>query len=457
MCEQLRDCGANPTAHFLYQFNMPGLAAEPVVPSSTVTSDTWLCMLFAVIGVSGAIFANGQWKKLGAAEGSSLSRDVDRSALLDNTKWFAQFLVIFNHFMFRNVSGVSLDTKTWLSGGEDFLYAMYSAEELVVNPLFCFVSGVVSQGAPSQRRLQRFAQYLVLPALMFVMVVRPLLWQFLITLDPTTLPTGFSTMIDQLSHLDTVTIPWYLEALIVWRASVYVIWAQLHPSVAFVGMIAVSCMAGYSTQLNLDHWGSGLGSATGYLPYFALGYVFPFGKVTQLVEKPSAPVSALIAVSIFCWAFWIVPSMFSEHALPDGHGTYDCCSTGAVFAKLSDLDRSLYWIRRLGRMTIDVVPTLLLVFMVLPRSETPLTYMGSHTLYSYLFHSAVHHWRDVITQSLPIPVFTSPIVHVAVLILHVPYCLGVLTALTSSYFRNLFRWALTPDWASIFFEEPIKK
>jgi fucose 4-O-acetylase-like acetyltransferase len=359
--------------------------------------------------------------------------------------------------MFRNISGTSLDTQTWLAGGEDFLLRMYNAEELVVNPLFCFVSGVVSQGAPTPRRLQRFAQYLVLPALMFVMVVRPFFWQFIISLDPSTLPDGFSKMVDQLSHLDTVTIPWYLEALIVWRASVYLLWAQMHPSVSFVGMVALSCIAGYSTELNLDHWGSGLGSATGYLPYFALGYIFPFGKVTKLVEKPRTPVSVAVAVGIFCWAFWIVPSMFSEHALPDGHGTYDCCRSSEVFNSLPELDRSLYWVRRLGRMTIDVVPMLLLVFIVLPRNETPFTYMGSHTLYSYLFHSAAHHWRDTLTQAISIPVIHSPVVHVFVLLLHVPYCLGVLTLLTSSYFRNLFRWALTPDWASVFFEQPTSK
>merc|ERR1711971_262952 len=53
----------------------------------------------------------------------------------------------------------------------------------------------------------------------------------------------------------------------------------------------------------------------------------------------------------------------------------------------------LWWTRRITKFGLDMVPSLVAIFCVLPRAETALTYIGQHTLYIYLFHHCAIVWR----------------------------------------------------------------
>jgi len=120
---------------------------------------------------------------------------------------------------------------------------------------------------------------------------------------------------------------------------------------------------------------------------------------------------------------------------------------------LTGLDVTFFWVRRLARVAVDMPAVLAIIFLVLPRGETPITYMGAYTLYSYLFHSTLgfHVRRAQMLKYLGMPVVDSRLAHIGILVLHIPYCLAILAFCTSSYWRALWSWAISPSWVSVIF------
>jgi len=431
-----------------------GLPMEMPFDSSKsgISTETVICGVTAIFGVALATMLWHEWGKLPKHQ-TALSRDSGRLFLLDNVKWFAQLLVIYGHLLgMLNI----WDTSTWLYQEEDFIRMVKDALEVVLNPLFCVISGVLSQGAPTEGRLRRYVQFLVIPTIMVVYVVRPLCSGIFRDrpmdkaiqkiLSPDITPTYFST-----------DCPWYLFALVLWRASVYLFWSQMKTEVAFVTMVGASCAAGYLGGINADQWGGGWGATLGYLPYFAAGYVMPFGALAERIQKPGLLGSVGVAAGVWIYAFFIVPAVFG-FSLPDGHGNYVCCDSGREMVlpgKLTPLDVTFYWLRRLAQFAVDMPAVLAVIFMVLPRDETPITYMGAHTLYSYIFHMLVgfHSQRALLLQWFGMPVIQGRIWHILILLLHIPYCLAILCFLTSSYWRAIWSWAISPQWPAVLFPQ----
>jgi len=416
-----------------------------------VGRDTVVCMVTAAVGVAAAVGIRWEWGKLPVVQ-SRVSRGAGRSYLLDNVKWFAQLLVVYSHLL----GAMDWDLTTWLFGEREFIWAVRDALEVVLNPLFCVISGVLSQGAPTEGRLRRYVQFLVIPTVMVVYVVQPLC-AALFGQFPLAMTIEGMLRPDLSPAYFTRCCPWYLLALVAWRGMVYLLWSQMRPEVAFAAMVAMSCAAGYVGGTNEMNWGGGWGAVLGYLPYFAAGYVMPFGALSEMIPKPGTGTAAAIAAGVWIYAFYVVPAVFGQ-ALPDGHGNYMCCHPGAVSVlpgTLSPLDVTFFWTRRIARLAVEIPVVLTVIFGVLPRSETPLTYMGAHTLYSYVFHlcTSVHILRASLLMWLGVSVVEGRGTHVMILVLHIPYCLGVMLFLTSSYWRAIWSWAISPQWPALIFAE----
>lgn len=405
---------------------------------------TTQCCAVSVAGAAALLLAVFLWKvpvKSGDSSSSVPSASAERLCLLDNAKVSAQFLVIFNHFLYYSEVGEYVDGKTWLSGSEPLLKTLMYGIRMVMMPAICFISGVCSQGAVTQKKQQRYVQYLVAPTLLWVCCVKPVLIDTLMTLQPDTLWTKlrlFGTL--QAFHEE-----WYLQALTTWRGLSYLLWAHVHPAVAFFAMMLLSCGGGYYNFSSGAAWFLKLSETLGFLPYFAVGYIFPFHAVCRSIPKPRNIVSVLVAAMVVVWVFFIVPMIFPD-PLPDGHGSYHCCEAKKAFESATELNLRFYWTRRLAKTAVEMPAMLAMLFLVLPRGQTPLTWVGPHTLYPFLFHLLAHTWRSRLLSKLPLPIVTSMYGHLLVLALQIPYCLAVIAFFASPFWRWLFGWCLSPDW-----------
>jgi hypothetical protein len=343
---------------------------------------------------------------------------------MDNAKVLAQFLVIYIHLFYYNLVAAwdseapgYDDWQTWLYGSSELLKVLLDAFSAIMIPMLCFISGVLSQGPTTPMRVRRFVERTVVPTLLWVYFVKPVI--VAIMMNPS--PESFRNRLHSFIHLQAFHEEWYLEALVLWRGSVFLLWSHLRPAVSLLAMLTMSSLAGYF-NLNGPLWYLKLDDAMGFLPFFAIGYVFPFDAACRATERIHIP--KLVALGLFLlWVFLLIPL---AGPLPDGHGNYNCCSAGAIFRSAKDLDYTLYWTRRLARVVLEMPPTLMLFFYLIPRWETHLSWIGQHIMYPYLFHQVASYWRNVLIQQVRPPKLMSTPSHVAVLLLHIPYVIIVL-------------------------------
>jgi len=412
--------------------------------ASGVTQTTWTSMLVSAFGV---VFAVALYV-FGTQDAEDAPGPKERSMLLDHAKLLGSFLVIYGHFMYYNLTGEFSEMKTWLNGAQDIMWPAVHARGMVMMPLICFVSGVCSQGSVSATRLRRFLMNLVFPTMLWVFVAKPVIYDSMMTMSTDTL----YQRVNALWTLKAFHEEWYLQALVLWRGSTFMLWSNFHPAVAFILMLAASCLGGYHHFDQSEIAWMKLDETLGFLPYFAVGYVTPFKKVEQLLPKPSF----FPALLILGWTIFAAPALFPT-ALPDGHGWYGCCGAEESFPLVTGAEYSLFWTRRLAKVSCDVMPMLALVFLVLPRSATSVSWIGSETLHPYLFHILVLTWVNRGLELLPIPKVTSEMGHVAVLLLHVPLVLLIQFTLASKIFRWVWKWCFEPAWLLDLVLEPEQK
>jgi len=106
----------------------------------------------------------------------------------------------------------------------------------------------------------------------------------------------------------------------------------------------------------------------------------------------------------------------------------------------------LRWASRTAKVVVDTSASVVLIILVLPRHETCLTWVGSHTLYAYLLHGIAIGMKDSLVKALHLPQEGHWAVHVAVYLLYATYALVALVLLSSPPWRWLFQVFLSPTW-----------
>eukprot|EP00747_Dinoflagellata_sp_TGD_P146566 gnl/TRDRNA2_/TRDRNA2_176706_c2_seq16.p1 gnl/TRDRNA2_/TRDRNA2_176706_c2~~gnl/TRDRNA2_/TRDRNA2_176706_c2_seq16.p1 ORF type:complete len:1134 (+),score=129.58 gnl/TRDRNA2_/TRDRNA2_176706_c2_seq16:80-3481(+) len=431
----------------------PGTAPNTLsTPGSlTLTSESTRDACYVVL--FGALCTLGLWWLRWFPEdvgdvGSDLVLRSKRSHHLDNTKVVALFIVILSHLLYYNINhqwGEQPsydDWRTWLYGSEAFLESLLSGISVVMMPMFCFVSGIVSQGDVTQERVNRFIQNLVLPTLIWIFVAKPVVLNTL---------TQQGTLGDNLTNLlnfRSFHQEWYLQAMVLWRGSAFLIWSHLRPAFSLCIMFALSSYAGYVDFSSV--WWLQLDPALGFLPYFAIGYVFPYASMLHASGRIKQLSTKLLALAfVLVWAFVLLPQGMGP--LPDGHVNYKSSGIGLV---ATSWDFSLFWMRRLAKLVLDMVPTLVLMFVVVPHDQVFFSWIGPHTLFPYLLHEIANYWRNMLILQLPLPHITSGAGHAAVIMLHVPYIMGVIWLCASSQCRWAFAWCLKPTWLLWLYRPP---
>mmetsp|Transcript_146801 Transcript_146801/g.256103 ORF Transcript_146801/g.256103 Transcript_146801/m.256103 type:complete len:1115 (+) Transcript_146801:40-3384(+) len=375
------------------------------------------------------------------------SAQASQLAHLDNAQVLAQFLVIYANIFHSNVTPFwgepqtgATDWQTWLFDANDVLQVLGNGFSTVCVPLMCFVIGVLSKGPSTEARMRRYIETLVVPMIIWVFFAKPVIYDSL--MDPSA--QGFNDRLWKACQLNTFHHEWWLQALVLWQGSTFMLWSHLRPSVAFTLLMTLSAIAGY-LNLNGPLWYVKLDDFFGFLPYFAIGYFFPFDSACRVTERFRLPRIMALGLVLF-WVFVIVPLPGS---LPSSQGNYECCTAGGIFRELEKGNGTgyrLYWTRRLTRVALEMPPVLLLMFYVIPRKLTPLSWVGPNYLYPFLFHALANHWRSELVRYLQPPLIESPEGHIAVLIFHFPYAVAVLVFFASSPWRMLFSWCFQPMW-----------
>eukprot|EP00928_Gymnodinium_smaydae_P031712 TRINITY_DN23191_c0_g2_i1.p1 TRINITY_DN23191_c0_g2~~TRINITY_DN23191_c0_g2_i1.p1 ORF type:complete len:952 (+),score=93.06 TRINITY_DN23191_c0_g2_i1:26-2857(+) len=374
-----------------------------------------------------------------------------RSYHLDNTKVIGSFCVIFGHLLYYNVchqwheSPSYDDWRSWLHGSEGMLKYLMDGLSVVKMPTICFITGLVSQGDVTRDRVQRYFKNLVLPTLIWVFVAKP------VFLDTLLVQGTFLSNLQDVVRLRSYHTEWYLQAMVIWRGSAFLIWSHLRPTVALLTMLLLSCYAGYCDFGSV--WLLPLDPILGFLPYFAVGYVFPYESVLRITGSLKDHIwytSVIASAFVLFWVFFLLPTYVGR--MPDGHGNYHCCGAGAVFAKSTGWHYKLYFLRRLVKLLVEMVPSLTFMFLVVPRSAVWFSWIGPHTLYPYLLHEVCNYWRNYLVLHSSLPQISSVPGHIAVLALHVPYVIAVMCLTASPACRWLLAWCFKLDWLDCVFK-----
>mmetsp|Transcript_34401 Transcript_34401/g.78414 ORF Transcript_34401/g.78414 Transcript_34401/m.78414 type:complete len:1099 (-) Transcript_34401:121-3417(-) len=430
--------------------------------SSLLQSPAECKVCFLAVMIFGAFAVAASKLEKNKCEDGQQNPSEDRtepSILLDNAKVVAVLLVAFADLLqpcldggVRSAAfGVAYnDCATWLYGGEGLAAWLAHAVNAVGIPLFCFVSGVCSQGPVTAERSRRFLRRLVIPTAIWTALVKPLIVAFTMT----TSWEAFITSMGAILTLQAITPEWYLQALVLWRGSVFVLWSHFHTLVSMGAMILVSCIAGYA-----DFSGPAamlkMNEVFGFLPYFAVGYTFPFVATCKWMQGLSDVRLLAVFTTVVYWTQVLMPVTFPM-SLPSGHDVYQ----GHGLPE-SEWGYHLFWMQRLTRVFVEVLPMLLLLFLILPRSWTPLTWIGGCTIYPALFFPLAHAWRNSLLAAVTVPQVTSHLGHAAVLMLQAVYTVAIVSCFASRPWRQMFSWCLDPTWLEPLFGdeqciEPVK-
>eukprot|EP00451_Oxyrrhis_marina_P037053 CAMPEP_0204363704 /NCGR_PEP_ID=MMETSP0469-20131031/40570_1 /ASSEMBLY_ACC=CAM_ASM_000384 /TAXON_ID=2969 /ORGANISM="Oxyrrhis marina" /LENGTH=407 /DNA_ID=CAMNT_0051352485 /DNA_START=96 /DNA_END=1316 /DNA_ORIENTATION=+ len=278
-----------------------------------------------LVGFAGAGLAFGVWFTAGLAKTEeALER---RNLLVDNCKLVASFLVIYSYFLTATLSGRSHDSQTWLSGAAPWILDLQAAGSMVVVPMICFISGVCSQGPVTATRIRRYLQNLVVPTILWTCVVKPVVVATLMHPSAAVLQERWGRLV----AFQAFEAEWYLQALVLWRGSTFLLWSHMRPSVAFLCMLTLSCVGGYHHYNQAPAAWLHVDEAVGFLPYFALGYAVPFERI-QYVVAPVGPLAPMVVV--LCWTLLGVPQLMWGEPLPEGSGWYGCCDAGWTFVSV---------------------------------------------------------------------------------------------------------------------------
>jgi len=413
------------------------------------------CYDLAVVVIIGIVY-----RCLSASDGD-VARP-SRLALLDNSKAFAMLLVIFQHILLYNYG---LNPSTFMACSDSRLYNYaYTISECLCMPLFSFISGVLSQSPPTVERLRKFFSFLVVPAILwhytaaiFTGPIGGLAEAGLLNSLSLLMHNMKTTFIDR--ELVVVVIPWYVSGLIGWRVIAFVCSALFRRSIGGLLMLSMSLAGGYMTFSGLglslvsDAYIIPINKGTyiiGFLSYFALGYVFPFEWAIASVGEPSLAtrlgVGLLLPAAILTLALSLGGDQQCFLRTSDAHMDY-MNEPGGCTRQWADWEYPLLWTHRLAKVFFDSSLVLPLLFYGLPRHEKWYTYVGTYTLYAYLFHEVN---MDLVDRTLS---FLFPysledrLLYSGEMIVTFMLAITYLLFFTSWPWRCLFSWLVEPTWA----------
>ena len=401
------------------------------------------CLVIVAIGL--ALMGGAYWL-LPQTESVPGASAGERSALLDNAKFVCSSLIIFGHYLYYNLDHSThlhlVDYQSWLSGADSLVLFVLQVTNWRIN-LACFISGHLMSRPVSSARFDGFCRNLVVPTLMWVLFAKPIVLGVLADCDFSW--TALSAAASALTAGRAFHHEWYLEALILWRLLSFAMW-PLRGWYVLVLTVCLSHLGGYwwigeAGFFSWDH-------ALGFLPYFVAGWACPLGRLASAIPRTPLTLSGGLVLMV------ALPMLMTLlEPLPDNHGTYGSFWAQPEFelaqtlaSEGAPLAYRMYWVRRAAKNVIEIAQLLVVLLTMIPRSSRWFTWAGRHTLYAFLLHETVLGWRNRLVAVVPLPVVTSPPLHVLILFSQYLFCVAVCAGLCSRPTRRLFAVVLEPWW-----------
>jgi fucose 4-O-acetylase-like acetyltransferase len=396
---------------------------------------------------------------------TSAAAAAPRSCLLDNARGFAATMVVFVHvtryFMAQLVARHEIptgpakertpDVDSWLFGcqlrdgilGSDLQFWFMSAARQFNMPIFCFVSGLCSQGATTRKRVVSFITAIIAPWLLFRLLAEPFFYNPLRDLS-------LYNLCD-FGNPHPVYDDWYMVALIVWKA-VTLCCSKLSPyKIAFC--MIMSSFAFEYVDLSVPWAPFAFTRTFKFTPYFAVGYSWPPETILQTPMLSSLTFGDKVRVGGFlCFGAFMMIPLFMDVFGTDFSDTF---VSARQFEGMPS-DFLLAWVQIIARVSKNLLVMIPVLTFVIPREETIFTSIGRLTLYPFFLHRILlEHRLNFMVNANP-PVWTSNFAHIMVYIGHYGLCVAVCRLLTSDPVGKLFGWAIEPKWLETLFEELVQ-
>jgi len=355
------------------------------------------------------------------AFGQPLAKNGDaRQDLLDNAKFFLVAMVILHH-----TSGTTLG----FGMRRDYLLRPYIFNSFCTlhTRALCFVSGILSRG---KLKADKVLIYLLGPFLGYCIFIAPC-EQLILSGDwPNPLKKVFASGFH---------VQWYLLGLIWWR-SIGAVLGHFRTIPRIMAAFLIASMACYVQtdflSLRTLQW----------LPIFVAGQLFPY---EQTVSKcPWRPALALLGVATIV-TIGVARFSFKQLVIP-ADGIFE----GGENRVFNPVMYPLIWTRVVAWNLLQIFKSIVFVILICPRSRTPFTEAGEHSIYPYLLHRTVLCLLGKVSSKIflsPDIAFNPWVVSIALALGDFSVIIGLCYCLSTWPVRALFHPLIEPSWLRIFF------
>jgi fucose 4-O-acetylase-like acetyltransferase len=284
---------------------------------------------------------------------------------------------------------------------------------------FSFISGHLSKGPPSFRKLYSLGTTVLLPFCLYT-VLDGFVLSYLVQHQPLYASNVFHSLMNASPRL-----AWYLQSLIVWRL---IVWLCHQASIAsglpwWVWLICLSTTIFAASSFTPMHFWS-LDNGIAFLPCFVVGCLFP---VEELLAAVPMNVLTVLAGVISAIVWTLVNPRINSIGLPNKnlyeslrslHGDHSCIS-------------ALSWCEGMFGSLLFVTVFLTFLTMACPRGGHWFTECGKSVMYIYLLHAYVLQvmcWPIVAQHQQVFSSFASSSVVGTALIISVSLMIAVMLA-----------------------------
>lgn len=301
----------------------------------------------------------------------------ERSAFLDNSKFVLITLIVASHTMHTTMFGTPMHNPTF------WLYGIWVWTGWFVMPMFTFLSGMMSKGAPSAVKFHKLFVYVLMP----YMLLKFVWWMIYMVAERR------ATLFNPLNAYAYAGVEWYLASLLTWRLLAMLL-RPLPPTAHLGSALITGLGCGYLLRQSAAF---ALSNTLSFWPIFVCGYLVDAAALERALSPAPLRVFAGIilfgsAVAVSLFRAELGRSLLYPGFLGDLNSDYSAYYTVAQMAQPFPVGcgehSHILWTYRLARYAIAAVLGSALLAVV-PRGSIDrfsITAAGSRCIYAYLLH-----------------------------------------------------------------------
>lgn len=384
--------------------------------------------------------------------------------VLDNARLFSMFLVVFGHWHLPKRLAIAwVDQGVHLHWAGSWVWISWrQLHSILAMASSAMISGMVSQSPATRKRLRSVFVQILLPAILFSALLRPLeqaVPRLVLRLRGGRAHPPWDGNLAALWLWWWPTfwgagIAWFLWCLVAWRLAGFVLlelnarlqlpqWAALGFAVPL--LVAAPFITPPWASVNYEEL---LSCGLAMWPIFLAGWLTPIGALLRIVP-PSWPLRLVGAVGLVLW----IAAPRGPPPVRRGLQTWQWLpfeeqpDVGPILESGCFWDIAFVWTRGLFKCLTLVVVLLVFFLTLCPREEHWFTPYGRHTMYIYLLQIPAIVVLDEVAKLLPQP---TPMRGHPVLLM----ALVALVSIAASAALTIFLASKPVRWATAFIIQP---